>query len=50
TAFTEITKSISVINAMTQSSAASSEQMASSAEEISGMAETVRREIEFFKV
>ncbi|MBN2039655.1 MAG: CZB domain-containing protein [Spirochaetes bacterium] len=49
-AFEEIVKSISNINELTQTNASSSEEIAGVSENLTKMAETVRKEIEFFNV
>jgi methyl-accepting chemotaxis protein len=49
-AFDEIVQSISNINLITQSNASSAEELASGSEEIAGNADTVKKEVEFFKV
>ncbi|MBP7737620.1 MAG: methyl-accepting chemotaxis protein [Spirochaetes bacterium] len=50
TAVSEIVRSVSNINELTQSNASGAEQMASTAENLAGMAETLKQATDFFKV
>ncbi len=49
-AITEIVKSISSINDMTQATATGAEEMTASSEEISGMAEKLKTKVDYFEV
>jgi len=48
-AFNEIVTSISSINELTQSNASGAEEMAANTENLAGLAETLNREVSFFK-
>nr|HPO44578.1 hypothetical protein [Spirochaetota bacterium] len=47
-AITEIVKSISSINELTQAIASGSEEMSGNSEEMAGMAETLKGRVEYF--
>jgi methyl-accepting chemotaxis protein len=49
-AFNEIVESMNSINDLIQSNAAGAEELTASSEELAALAETVRREVDFFKV
>jgi methyl-accepting chemotaxis protein len=50
TAASEIVRSITTINELTQANASGSEEMAANTEEIAGMAETLKTKVDYFKV